>query len=205
MNLTELIRIDEATSSHVRDKFDQAWLSRYPLPSRCVHDNGSKFIGEHFQARLHHLHIKDVNTTSYNPQANSICERMHQTVGNVLRTLLYANPPTNFNEARDLIDSALATASHAMRTNIHLGLRDSPGALAFGRDMFLPVPLVADWMAIKEHREQLVNHNLMRQNKKRHAFDGQQVLKRIYKPTKLGRRVEGPYIVQSNKSIQMEH
>ena len=199
MNLTELIRIDEATSSHVRDKFDQAWLSRYPLPSRCVHDNGPEFTGQEFEARLHHLNIKNVTTTSYNPQANAICERMHQSVGNVLRTLLYANPPTNLNEARDLIDSALATASHAMRANIHLGLRDSPGALAFGRDMFLPVPLIADWIAIREHRERLIDHNLMRQNKKRRAFDyvqGQQVLKYIHKPTKLGRRVEGPYTIQ---------
>ncbi len=27
-----------------------------------------------------------------NPQSNAVCERMHQTVGNVLRTLLHGNP-----------------------------------------------------------------------------------------------------------------
>jgi hypothetical protein len=30
--------------------------------------------------------IKDVYSTSKNPQSNAICERMHQTVNNVLRT-----------------------------------------------------------------------------------------------------------------------
>ena len=121
---------------------------------------------------------------------------MHQTVGNVLRTLLYANPPQNMLQAGELVDSALTTASHAMRVNVHLGLRNSPGALAFGRDMFLNAPLIADWFAISQHREQLVNESLRRQNQKRHSFDyiqGQRVLKKIHKPTKLGEQNEGPF------------
>ena len=94
-------------------------------------------MGFEFQQLLHTLHIKDVPVTSHNPQANAICERMHQTVGNVLRTLLYVNPPQNLGQANELIDSALAPATHAMRANVHTGLRSSPEALAFGRDMFL--------------------------------------------------------------------
>ena len=99
-------------------------------------------------------------------------------------------------QAGELVDSALATASHAMRVNIHLGLRNSPGALAFGRDMFLNVPLIADWFAISQHRKQRVNESLRRQNQKRHSFDyiqGHRVLKKIHKPTKLGERNEGPF------------
>jgi hypothetical protein len=45
-----------------------------------------------------------------NPQSNAICERMHQTVTNVLRTLAYTNPPQNMTQARDIIDDALAIA-----------------------------------------------------------------------------------------------
>ena len=196
LNLVEMIRIDEKSSQHVCNKFEQSWLSRYPWPERCIHDNGGEFVGFEFQQLLSVCAIKDVPTTSYNPQANAICERMHQTVGNVLRTLLYANPPQNMLQAGELVDSALATASHAMRVNVHLGLRNSPGALAFGRDMFLNVPLIADWFAISQQREQLVNESLRRQNQKRHSFDyvqGHRVLKKIHKPTKLGERNEGPY------------
>ncbi len=49
-----------------------------------------------------------------NPQSNEICERMHQTVTNVLRTLVHNNPPQNMTQARDIIDNALATAMPAM-------------------------------------------------------------------------------------------
>ena len=40
---------------------------------------------------------------------------MHQTVGNVLRTLLHGEPPQNIANAKDYIDEALSIAMHAMR------------------------------------------------------------------------------------------
>ena len=89
----ELVRIDRKTSQHIRDKFEQTWLSRYPWPTRCIHDLGGEFIGHEFQLLLERCSIKDVPTTSKNPQSNAICERMHQTVANILRTVLYTNPP----------------------------------------------------------------------------------------------------------------
>eukprot|EP00978_Attheya_sp_CCMP212_P008885 scaffold20909_cov114-Attheya_sp.AAC.1 len=74
-NLTELIRIDGKTATHIGAKFEQGWLSRYPRPMQCIHDNGGEFTGEHFQLRLQTNGIKDhVPTTVKNPQANSICE-----------------------------------------------------------------------------------------------------------------------------------
>ncbi len=66
-----------------------------------------------------------------NPQSNAICERMHQTVTNVLRTLVHTNPQRNMTQARDIIDDALATAMHAMQTTIATTLGSTPGALAF--------------------------------------------------------------------------
>jgi hypothetical protein len=47
-----------------------------------------------------------------------ICERMHQTVGNILRTLLHTMPPTDVENATELIDEALSTAMHATRTTV---------------------------------------------------------------------------------------
>ncbi len=61
---------------------------------------------------------------------------MHQTVTNVLRTLVHTNPPRNMIQARDIIDDALATAIHAMETTVATTLGSTPGALAFARDMF---------------------------------------------------------------------
>jgi len=198
-NLVELIRCDHKTAPHVRRKFEQAWLSRYPWPRRCIHDNGGEFTGFAFQRLLTSLNIKDVPTTSYNPQANSICERMHQTVGNVLRTILHTNPPTDIEQAKDIVDDALATAMHAMRVTVSTTLNTTPGALVFNRDMLLNVPLVADWHQLHSRREHLVQESLRRQNAKRRAFDyviGMQVFKKIISPTKLGPRVKGPFTIQ---------
>ena len=56
---------------------------------------------------------------------------MHQTVGNVLRTLVHTNPPQNMAQARDIVDDALATTMHAMRTTVATTLGSAPGSLAF--------------------------------------------------------------------------
>jgi hypothetical protein len=124
---------------------------------------------------------------------------MHQTVTNVLRTLVHTNPPQNMTQARDIIDNALPTVMHAMQTTVATKLGSTLGALAFARDMFLNMPLIADWQAIACTREHHVNENLQCANKKRHQIDyapGQQVLKKVHDPTKLGVKTEGPYTIE---------
>jgi hypothetical protein len=199
LNLVELIRVDSKTSAHIRDKFQQSWLSRYPWPVRCVHDNGGEFTGWEFQQLLEQCGIQPKPTTSRNPTANAICERMHQTVGNVLRTLLHGHPPVNVQVAEDIVDQALATAMHATRTAVTRALSNhSPGQLAFHRDMFLNIPLIADLQAIQQRRQLLIDENLMKANAKRRSYDyqpGQRVLLKVTSPTKLGVRSEGPFLI----------
>ena len=198
-NLVELVWISNTKiSAHIANKYAQVWTTLWP--ARCIHDNGGEFIGPEFQYLLQGCRIKDVPTTSKNPQANAICERMHQTVGNVLRTLLHGQPPQHVTgtKAKEYIDEALSITMHAMRAGAHSTLGSSPGNLVFNRDMFLNIPLIADWHAITKRREHLVNENLMRENKKRRRHDyaiDQRVLKKRYKPTKLGPRTSGPYRV----------
>ena len=69
---------------------------------------------------------------------------MHQTVGNVLRTLLHGEPPQNIKNAKEYVDEALSIAMHAMRVGVHSTMGSSPGNLAFNRDMFLNIPVQAD-------------------------------------------------------------
>ena len=89
-NLVKIVRIDQKTSQHVKTKFAQSWMARYPWPKRCVHDNGGEFTGCKFQQLLaKQTGVQDVPTTSRNPTANAVCERMHQTIVNVLRTTLH--------------------------------------------------------------------------------------------------------------------
>jgi hypothetical protein len=136
---------------------------------------------------------------------------MHQTVGNILRTTLNESPPHNVREAKEMVDTALATAMHAMRTNVATTLEGSPGSLVFNRDMFYNLPLIADWHAITRRREHHVNENLRRQNRRRRKWDyavGQKVLKNIFEPTKIGPRTTGPYVisrvhVNGNVTVQL--
>jgi hypothetical protein len=93
LNLVELICVDNETAENICDKFTQSWLCQYPCPAQCLHDKRGEFIGQNFQWLLEIFSITDICSTSKNPQSNAICERMHQTVTNVLRTLEHTNPP----------------------------------------------------------------------------------------------------------------
>jgi hypothetical protein len=100
------------------------------------------------------------------PNPIAICKRMHKTVGNVLRTLLHSEPPQNIADAKEFVDEALSIAMHAMRAGIHSTLGSSPGSLVFNRDMFLNIPLIANWHAITQKREHLIHENQIRKSEK---------------------------------------
>ena len=107
---------------------------------------------------------------------------MHQTVGNVLRTLIHTEPLGTLAGTKILIDSALATASHAVRTNVSQVTGYSSGALAFHRDVLLDAPLLINLLQIRDKRQIIVDKNLHRINAKRSSYDyqtGQKILKRI--------------------------
>jgi hypothetical protein len=47
--------------------------------------------------------------------------------------------------AKEYINEASSIAMHAMKAAIHSTLGSSLGSLTFNRDMFLNIPLIADW------------------------------------------------------------
>ena len=139
-------------------------------------------------------------TTVKNPQANAICERLHQTVANAIRPLIHAHPPQNINDATAIIDTALSAAAYSARAAIHSTLKISPGALVFHRDMLLDIPIIADLHLLQQQRQSLIDRNLMRANRKRISHDyqpGYEVLFLTYKPNKLEPRATGPYRIHS--------
>jgi transposase InsO family protein len=200
-NLVELVRLDNTkTSAHVALMFDNTWLSRYPRPMTCIHDQGGEFTGYAFQQKLQQHQIKARPITAKNPQANAICERMHQVIGNTLRTLSTAHPPDGITTANRLVDTALAMCMYATRAAVHSGLKASPGSLAFSRDMILDLPFLPDWNHIQESRQQLIDHRLLAANSKRFSHDyrpGEEVLKLLYNPQKLQSRATGPFRIDS--------
>ena len=95
---------------------------------------------------------------------------MHLTVGNILRNSVHAHPPRTLADAKQLVDNALATASHRIRTNISQVTGYSPDALTFHRDMLLDIPLVANVLCICNRRQLSVDENLRRVNAKRSSY-----------------------------------
>ena len=117
--------------------------------------------------------IYDASTTAYDPQANSICERMHRKVGNILRCLIHSNPPRTLADAKAQVNSALATTMHVLRMNVSQSTGNSPGALAFNCDMIMNIPLQADLRAICARCQLRVDDDLCRANTCRYDFDYQ--------------------------------
>ena len=65
------------------------------------------------------------------------------------------------------MDNALATSTHATRCTVSAPIGTSPGALVYGRDMIMDVTLIANLAASWDGRQQMINENLIEQNKKR--------------------------------------
>lgn len=186
-------------AQHVGQQFANTWLARYPRPVRCIHDNGGEFTGEDFQTVLRRMDIKDVPTTVKNPQSNAICERLHQTVANILRTVVYTHPPKDQEQAEEMLDQSLAMAMRATRASMHRILKTTPGAIAFRRDMFLDIPIIADLVSIQQRRQQIIDEETRKLNNKRRFFDyqvGQRILIRNPEPDKLDPRFVGPYTIR---------
>ena len=80
-------------------------------------------------------------------------------------------------------------------------MNQSPGSVAFSRDVMLDIPLCADILAIQENRQYLVDKRLLRENAKRIAHDcvvGDLVWKKRYLglSDKLQETVDGPYPIK---------
>jgi hypothetical protein len=148
-NLVEIIRINNRTEHQTAEQFENCWLSRYPRPNRCVHDNGGEFVGEFFQRKLQQHRVKDVPTTSHNPQGNAVCEKMPQSVANVLSTTLPLTPAQNLEQATQLIKNASATTVYSTRAAVSRSLGVSPSNMVFNHDMFMDLlPVLADLLTI---------------------------------------------------------
>ena len=66
INLPEVIPVDNDKSKTVANAFDDGWLSRYPKPRKCIHDNGNEFLGPEFMGMLTKNSIQSVPTTVKN-------------------------------------------------------------------------------------------------------------------------------------------
>ena len=91
------------------------------------------------------MEMKPKRSTSHNPQSNGIIERVHQVLGNMLRTMELEEEELDKQRP---FEPFLAAAAYAIRSTFHTTLEATPAELVFGRNMLLPMQFKADWEAI---------------------------------------------------------
>ena len=144
------------TAVEIADITKKTWFTRYPLPQRIVFDHGTKFMAELAKMCQNDYGLKRKPITARNPQSNVIIERIHQTIGNIIRTFDVSNSVNN-----DPWSGILAATMFAVRATYHPTLQASPMQLVFGRDAILNIKHVADWEHIRQRKQLLMNVGLM--------------------------------------------
>jgi transposase InsO family protein len=184
-------------SKHVAELFDSAWLCRYPRPSTITFDNGGEFVGSEFQELISSYGINPSPTTVKNPQGNAICERVHLTMGDMLRTITFTGDDW-FHEHNQTLQSVAWAVRSTVTANGY-----SPGQLVFSRDMILSTKVKIDWERIKTLKQAAAVKNNSKENTSRidHKYQvGDKVLIVLdaterRSQSKLNSPTRGPYVI----------
>ena len=93
---------------------------------------------------------------------------------------------------------SLQPSLSAMCSTYHTTLHAMPGQLVFGRDMILNTQYLADWTAIKAHKQQLISKNNIIENSKciphQHKV-GDKAMLENHRANKYEQPYKGPYLV----------
>jgi hypothetical protein len=143
------------------DTFQNIWLCRYPRPIQVTFENSSEFKSV-FKETCDNLGIKCRPTlASYNPQGNSIIERIHQVMGNMLRSFELEERELGPN---DPWNEFLQDCAFGIRSTFHTTLQAFPGQLIFGRDMIHDIRLQSNWDTIKNKKQIIIASSNKKEN-----------------------------------------
>ncbi len=193
----EIAEVIEKRADIIANLLEFTWLTRYPWPTEIIMDRGSEFAAEVRETLKNEYGIHRKIITARNPQANSMIERAHQTIGNFQRSLAIRTKADLDKDFGWL--GVLSALRQAMRATVHTTTRATSTQLVFGRDALLNVSFEADWQYIKERKQQRILQNNRRENATRRDHDykvNDQVLIRLPNGRKFGRDLySGPHTV----------
>jgi hypothetical protein len=107
--------------------------------------------------------IKVKPITVRNPQANAIVERVHQVIGNIIRTF---ELESSYLDEDDPFKGILSATAFAVRSTFHTSLQSTPGQLVFGRGMIFNIQHIANWEYVKQRKQKIINLNNKKENTK---------------------------------------
>ena len=160
----EIRAVPSARADLVANQVELTWLTRYPLPEKVILDRGNEFLAEFKELMVNDYGITVKPITARNPQANAILERVHQTIGNIIRTFRVQEMVLDDDNPWDGI---LSATMFALRATVHTTSQYTPAQLVFGRDSVLNVRHEANWKLIKERKQKLINRGNESENKNR--------------------------------------
>ena len=157
------------TALEAQRLLDSVWLARYPRPRQIGFDGGSEFKAE-FKELCENMGLTQKPSGAWNPQSNAILERVHQVLGDCLRSF---NLEDQQLDQEDPFEKFLTASAYAIRCAYHTTLGYSPAQLVFGRDMFMPVNFQVDWNRIKQQKQRRIDKSNGRENNKRipHVYE----------------------------------
>ena len=190
----EIHSVPEAREDPVANQV--VWLTRCPLPNKITADRGKDLLVE-FKTMMSNVYGILCNSISVrNPQANTIVERVHQSIGNIIRTFkIQQMDLDNENPWEGILSSTM----FAIRSTVHTTTQHTPSQLVFGRDAILNINQEANWQLIKQRKQALINKGNQKENRRRqsHVYHtGDKVLLKNAWKTKFNQDAYiGPYTV----------
>ena len=139
----KMTEIGEKTAGTTANWLEIHWLTRHPWPAEMTVDKGKEFAREVSKTLDNKCGIKQKIVTSCNPQANSMIEKCHKTLHNMIHS-------AQIKDKRDLdsflgFKGVLAACRKAiMNSAVHTTAQAMPAQLVFGRDAMLNASFQAD-------------------------------------------------------------
>lgn len=187
----EMKEIPNKRPDEIANIVEQTWFTRYPWPNQIIFDRGTEFMAEFATTCKNEYGITTRPITARNPQANSIIERVHQTIGNIIRTMeIYDQDLDKDNPFGGLLSATM----FAVRSTYNTTTQATPMQLVFGRDGMFNIPFKANWDYIRQRKQTIINQNNQKENKRRIQHDyqvGDKILVKNYSKAKYG---QAPYV-----------
>jgi hypothetical protein len=131
----DAILIAKQDTETIAREFVVRIITQYGVPKKLLTDRGANFTSALIKETCKLLKIQKLQTSSYHPQGNGICERMHKLLIDMLSHFVR-------KDAKDW-DLFVPYAVMAYRSMPHCSTKYSPYYLVYGRDMRLPIE--DDW------------------------------------------------------------
>ena len=154
---TVLVPASNHTADTVSDAFLRHVVPYFGTPRRLLSDRGREFVGEVWGKLTRSLGIQRLLTSPYHPEGNSINERSHRTMNNMLRARLLRDLPSR----KWVVEiPGIMLALNAM---VHEPHCFSASMIATGREPSLPPDLEGDACASPSTEDPVTYVDMVRQ------------------------------------------